>query len=121
MNKRNSILSGGFFWVFVAILFIYKYGLLIGGSGMIVTGLLLWAGIYLFVNSKTVKEQTQIDGADSVVLEDLANHFLNNEGVGGKLYLLNDKIHFKSHKFNTQNHEFQIGLNQIKEVKFYNV
>jgi hypothetical protein len=121
MKKKNPIISACFFGAFVAMLFIIKYGLLIGLTAMIAAGLLFCAGIYFFANSKTVKEQTQIDGDDSIVLAGPANHFLNNEGVGGKLYLLNDKIHFKSHRFNVQNHEFKIDLSMIKEVKLYNV
>jgi len=121
MKKKNPIISACFFMAFIAILFIIKYGLLIGLTGMTAAGLLIWAGICFFVNSKTVKEQMQIDGDDSIVLAGPANHFLNNESVGGKLYLLNDQIHFKSHRFNAQNHEFKIDLNMIKEVKLYNV
>ena len=49
-----------------------------------------------------------------------ANHFKGIEAVGGKLYLYQDLLHFKSHEFNIQTHSLLIPLNEIKEVGFYN-
>ena len=45
---------------------------------------------------------------DGVIFSGPANHFLNWEGTGGKLFLLKDKLWFKSHRFNLQNNEWQI-------------
>lgn len=45
---------------------------------------------------------------------------MNGEAVGGKLYLMKDKLQFKSHGFNIQNHSQIITLEQIKEVVFFN-
>ena len=49
-----------------------------------------------------------------------ANHFLNEESVGGKLHLLPDRLYFKSNGFNKQNDEQTILLNQIEQIEFYN-
>lgn len=38
--------------------------------------------------------------------------------MGGKLYLLTDRVQFKSHNFNIQNHSQTILLNDIKEIGF---
>lgn len=57
---------------------------------------------------------------DSVIYSGVANHFLNYESVGGKLYLVPDKLWFKSHKLNIQNHELLLDINEIEEVRFYN-
>ena len=77
---------------------------------------------YLFMTSKIVKQQTQIaDLDDKDILRSAgANHFKNGEAVGGKLYLMSDKLAFKSHRFNIQNHALTIAIVQIKEVRFYN-
>lgn len=74
------------------------------------------------MTSKTVKKQTQIENLDDkpIVRSGRANHFINGEAVGGKLYLLTDKLQFQSHGFNIQNHGQIIDLEQIREVSFYN-
>jgi hypothetical protein len=45
-----------------------------------------------------------------------ANHFKGIESVGGKLILLKDRLHFKSHDFNIQRHELIIERIHVKEV-----
>ncbi|MDZ4745082.1 MAG: hypothetical protein SGJ05_03660 [bacterium] len=57
----------------------------------------------------------------SIIRSGGANHFLNGEAVGGKLYLLADKLQFKSHGFNIQNHGQIINIEEIKEVKYRNI
>ena len=78
--------------------------------------------MHLFVNSKAIKRQTQIETKvdESIIHSGEANHFKNSEGVGGKLYLLTDKLQFKSHSFNLQNHELTIQIDQIKEITYSN-
>jgi hypothetical protein len=46
-----------------------------------------------------------------------ANHFLNGEGVGGWLYLTEQRLLFRSHKFNIQPHELSVPLVDISEVR----
>lgn len=92
-----------------------------GISVGIASGIMFGVGIFLFVTSKTVKEQTQIDtNGQSIIFSGPANHFMGIEGVGGKLYLFSDRLEFKSHNFNIQNHHLVISLKEIKEVSFYN-
>jgi hypothetical protein len=62
-------------------------------------------------------------------LEAGASYFKGIEGVGGKLVLTNERLIFKSHKMNIQNHEQMIFLRELgelsaapmPEVKAYNV
>lgn len=77
--------------------------------------------LYLFVNSRKVKEQTTLEGveASDVIYSGGANHFKNAEAVGGKLYLLSDHLAFKSHKVNIQNHTLAIKINNIQDIIFY--
>lgn len=58
----------------------------------------------LFVRSKTVARQTAIELPDgeAVEFEGNANHFLNGEGRGGRLYLTNRNLIFQPHRFNLQ-------------------
>ncbi len=119
---RNSIFSGLAFGIllglFLAALFEPLYALAVG----LFSGFVFGTMMYFFLTSKSVKKQTQIENLNgqTVVRSGGANHFIKAEAVGGKLYLLEDRLHFKSHHFNTQNHELIINLLQIKEVSFYN-
>ena len=119
---KNSILSGLFFGLFFGLFQAFSrdinYALIVGP----ISGLLFGVVIYFFVTSKTVKRQTKIEISDdkTVVRSEGANHFINCEAVGGRLYLLTDKLQFQSHRFNIQNHELIIEIEQIKDVSFYN-
>lgn len=46
-----------------------------------------------------------------------ANHRRKAEGVGGYLYLTSERLLFCSHKFNLQNHELSIPLEDISSVR----
>lgn len=125
MNKtelKNSIYAGLAFSVGFGIFQLVAYGteraLIVGPISGIIFGIV----IYFFTTSKTVKSQTQIENPDgtSILLSGGANHFKKGEAVGGKLYLMSDKIQFQSHSFNIQNHGLIIEIKDIKEVAFYN-
>ena len=49
-----------------------------------------------------------------------ANHFLGFEGVGGKIFITNQRFVFISHAVNLQAHELTINYSDIKSVEFYN-
>jgi len=119
---KNSILAGIVFGLLIGTFQAFMYGInaaIISGP---ISGLLFGIIIHLFVNSKAVQRQTQIETKDgeSIIHSGGANHLKNREGVGGKLYLLTDKLQFKSHSFNLQNHELVIYIDQIKDITFYN-
>ena len=119
---KNSILAGIAFGLLFGTFQAFMYGIntaIISGP---ISGLLFGILIHLFVNSKAVKRQTQIETNDgeSIIHSGGVNHLKNSEGVGGKLYLLTDKLQFKSHSFNLQNHELAIYIDQIKDITFYN-
>jgi hypothetical protein len=119
---RNSILAGLAFGLFFGLFLTFRYNTnysLIGGP---IFGFFFGIAIYFFVTSKTVKRQTQIENPEgkSIIHSGGANHFLNGEAVGGKLYLFIDKLQFQSHNFNIQNHSQILEINEIKEVTFFN-
>jgi hypothetical protein len=63
----------------------------------------------------------KIESPSSVIYSGGANHFMNGESVGGKLFLTPETLRFKSHKFNIQNHEWSIGIHQIREVRYHDM
>jgi hypothetical protein len=119
---RNSILSGLAFGLFFGLYIAFRYGIQFAVIAGPVSGLAFGIAIYFFVTSKIVKQQTQIENVDEneIILSCGANHFKNREAVGGKLYLLTDKLQFKSHNFNIQNHGLEIPLVQISQTRFFN-
>ncbi|MDP9082000.1 MAG: hypothetical protein M3O71_31685 [Bacteroidota bacterium] len=123
MKRKNAIIPGGILVIFIGAYFVLQQGLLIGTVSGAVAGLLFAAAVYFFSSSKIIQRQTNIaiNSDESIIFAGGANHFLNGEAVGGKLYLLNDKLYFKSHKFNAQNHELQIAIDGIRGVSFYNL
>ena len=49
-----------------------------------------------------------------------ANHFLGIEGVGGRIFITNQRFVFKSHAANLQAHELTVEYSEIRKVTFYN-
>jgi len=92
-----------------------------GLLGGIVTGAICSWLVELFNNSQLAKSATKIITAPDEIIfyETPANHFKGVEAVGGKLYLTNKRLFFKSHKFNIQNHSLSISLNEILFVNQY--
>lgn len=120
---KNSILAGLVFGFLFSIFFALSYGLQYALIVGLISGLAFGIILYFFITSKTVANQTQIGNVDgkTIIISGAANHFKNVESVGGKLYLLTDKLQFKSHDFNIQSHELIINLDKIKEIQIYNV
>ncbi|WP_082886519.1 hypothetical protein [Flavisolibacter tropicus] len=135
MDKRSQVKSGVYYGITMSLFFILQnlltddnltgkkialiifFGLFGGG----VSGLLFGWIMGLFVRSKHVTQATRIDTAvdETILFETGANHFKGAEGVGGKLYLTNKRLVFKSHKYNIQNHELSMRLSDIDKADRY--
>ena len=134
---NNKVKPGLFFGITMAVLFIAEsllsdnvsstseilriisIGIISGAIEGFVFGFL----IEKFRASKFVKNSTQIaiDPDEKIIFETPANHFKGAEGVGGKLYLTNKRLVFKSHKLNFQKHELSILRHQVTGVERYKV
>jgi len=121
-NSRNSVLSGLAFGLSLGLYCAFRYGILYAIIAGPVSGLAFGIVFYFIVSSKIVKRQTQIENVSNneIIRSSGANHFKNGEAVGGRLYLLIDKLQFKSHNFNIQNHGLEIPLGQISQTRFFN-
>jgi hypothetical protein len=121
-EKKSAIYFGVWMAVCMGCFYAFQFDWRAAIFSGVFSGVLSGFLTYLFITSKRLNRQMQIEVQDDgVILSGPANHFLNWEGAGGKLYLLKDKLWFKSHRFNLQNHEWQMPIDQIKEVKLYNV
>lgn len=73
----------------------------------------------LFANITDAKFVYQLKGNKAILYSSRANHYIGRLSVGGKLYLLNDKIIFQTNLINfTSKHEVCIYLNEITAIRF---
>ena len=134
VDKRNQIKAGLSFGITMTIFFILQNLLAHGlttrnviisiSAGLLsgaVSGVLFGWIIGLFANSKFLTKQTKIaiDADENILFETPASHFKGIEAVGGKLYLTNKRLVFKSHKLNVQNHQLALSLPGIQKVDRY--
>lgn len=133
MNNKNKIKAGVIFGIISATFYTLqdlltsnnltsKSVLIVIGSALIggaLGGLVFGWLMGKFVNSKLLIKGTAIDldTGENIVFETGANHFKGVEAVGGKLYLTNKRVVFKSHTFNIQAHELSIPLPDISKVE----
>ncbi|WP_029277419.1 GRAM domain-containing protein [Pedobacter borealis] len=122
---KVGLISGLFFCLFfgTALIFLYDLhaALVMGPIAGMLFGLIMGLMLYFFSKSRSVNNQSKLEGVDEseIVYAGAANHFKKKEAVGGKLYLSNDHLIFKSHNLNIQNHTLSIEINNINEVTFF--
>jgi hypothetical protein len=124
MTKKNAFISGLVFAALMSVYYSYEKGNIISGMlAGIMGGVLFALFLYFIYNSGWFKRKLDIknDNEEPVVYDGGANHFLNGEAVGGKLYLMKDKLQFISHRLNFQNHQLLMDLHDIKQIGFYNI
>ena len=129
---NNRVKSGLFFGIAMTVFFIVEKlltqdnltapeilklvtGALVSGA---ISGCLFGWLIGKFAISKFVNKTTKIkiDPEEKMIFQTDANHLKGMEAVGGKLYLTDKRMIFKSHGLNIQNHELIIKLTDIKEI-----
>ena len=92
-------------------------GLITGSLSGVLVGWL----VNVFTRSKFIERTTRmnIEPGETILFETPANHFKEKEGVEGKLYLTTNRLVFKPHTLNIQNHQLSIKLNDIDAVDRY--
>ena len=73
----------------------------------------------LFMSKKNKELSKEVN--EDIRYQGPANHFVGVESVGGHIFITKNKIIFKSHSYNIQNHNMEILLKDIVEVKKYNI
>lgn len=135
MDKRNHIKAGVNFGIAMAVFFILQNlftadhlttkeivgsiisGLIGGASG----GLLFGCLMRLTAKAYTKGINLVLHENETILFKTQANHFKAIEAVGGILYLTDQRVVFKSHKFNIQKHTLSINLDEIASVDKYKV
>ena len=99
-STNSLIFQGVFFGIFFGIGFPYLIEKL-GGT---------------FFNKVGRKIKPYLETDEIIEIEGPANLFRGLEGVGGKLFLTNKKLIFKSHKINFQKGQTDINYQNIKQI-----
>ena len=77
--------------------------------------------MYLFLQSQSKKlEEMAKDIDDEILYQGLANHIYNGEATGGYIFITKDRLIFKTHSLNMQNHSIEILLKDITALDKYN-
>ena len=63
--------------------------------------------------------QINLQQNENIIKEGIANHIVKFDSVGGKLFLSNKRLIFKSHKINIHKHTIEIELNNISDCYKY--
>mgnify|MGYP000515953451 CR=1 FL=1 len=69
-----------------------------------------------FSNKVGINIKPELDAEEKIEIEGPANLFRGMEGVGGKMFLTNKKVVFKSHKINIQKGQTDILYENITEI-----
>lgn len=131
MDKKAKIKSGLFFGIAMTIIFILEdllshsnlttkditISIVSGIVGGALSGLLFGLTIGFFAKRLAKNIKLDTEAGETILFDTGANHFKGVEAVGGKLYLTNQRLVFKSHKFNIQNHELSINLSDIDKIE----
>lgn len=134
MAKKNKIETGLYFGITMSVLYItqslwvsddlstkniiiYIISGLVAGA---LSGFLYGWIIRKFVISKYIRDiKIKTEENETILFETTANHFVGIEAVGGKLFLTNERLVFKSHNLNIHNHELSVPLYDIGLVGRY--
>jgi hypothetical protein len=124
---RTFLRSGAAFGVLLAMPFallgLIVFGWEIGGLAFLAIALVAGVPFGLmmaaFARSKSVRRDTQpnLEEGEKVLKEGPANHFMGFEGVGGRLFLTDRRLLFKSHRWNFQVHELSVPLAEVAGAK----
>jgi hypothetical protein len=112
-----GLAMGAFFYLIQGdVRFALKGGLL----GGLLFGLALKGFLKASLDSSALEMEGRsagFDDGETLVHFGLANHFKGMEAVGGKLFLTNRRLRFRSHKLNIQTHDESYPIEAIASVE----
>jgi GRAM domain len=102
------------FWALIA-----HWPLAITLIAALLAGCLFGLAMAAFLASSKVQQSARpaFHPHEQIIKAGPANHFMGHEAVGGWLFLTDQRLVFKSHNFNLQNHELALALTDIVWVQ----
>ena len=121
--KKSAIFSGLVYAAFMGCYYGFTENLRTAIILTVLNWLFFTLFMYLLGNSKYMKKITAMDFGNGapMIISSGANHFSGRIAVGGRLFLFNDMLQFKPHKFNFYRNETQIALRDVNAVEFYDI
>ncbi len=122
--KKIAFKSGAIFGTLLAVAMIAVNSVIAGQLSLkivvsaiigAVVGGLVYGVVTFYSLKRGGKIQIELQEDEKILKEGAANHKVKFEAVGGKLFLTNERLVFKSHKMNIQNHLFALPLSEIKD------
>ena len=117
--------SVGFFWLITSEA--AANGKDLSGQMPLMVGLCIFCGLGvaalvvgpLWAISRVSAEVAELhfDDGDEVLYQTAANHFLNGEARGGKVFVSRDHIAFRPHRFNVQLETRMVPLSKVTDVR----
>ena len=115
MMLLTGIPFGFFMGMFWSVQYGWKSGVVMGTVSGLFFGVLM--GAFAGYQRKKFQVETHSFPGEDLVKQGGANHFRNLEGVGGWMYLTDQRLLFRYHSMNIQRHELSIPLREISEAK----
>ena len=97
----------------------FAFGIAFGLAIAVMSGAafgLVMGGFVAIQRRRFARARPEFSG-EQLLHDGPANHFLNGEGVGGWLFLTQERLLFRSHQINIQPHELSVTLAEIAEVQ----
>lgn len=108
----------------VLLIFSSLFGLKTIALVSLAAGILFSVLMFLFASSRHIKEQASLPAEEAgtgIIYSDPANHTINSEAVGGRLYLTYENLIFKSHKVALNPHQLKIPVADIVHAETFRV
>jgi len=104
----------GVFWALIA-----RWPMAFTLIAALLAGCLFGLVMAAFLASSKVQQSARpvFQPHEQIIKAGPANHFMGREAVGGWLFLTDQRLVFKSHRFNLQNHELALALTDIVRVQ----
>ena len=116
---RTAVLAGVPFGLAMGAFFWWQHGVPLGPLLGVAAGVMFGAALARFSHSEAVAQGSaaELEPGELIRHEGPANHFTRGDSTGGRLYLTDRRLYFKSHGFNLKDHELTVPLADVAAAR----